>query len=722
MKKMTYTQYPTTYSPNVGGGGSGILGIIAAIASTAVAIVETVRRIVDKVKERKARESAPSLPYTGNTVDMVYNDNAGTWVSRMPITNMNNGGMNNMNYDVLQGLDNYDFGNTNMYNRNLPYGYGYDANKPDYIWSDKTLGQVPSTSQYVPFESRIGFDPVPYLKSMNSYVALMDPYYPYRSTNLFTKYDGIAPPPDDSYLKDPNAGILYKDLKNHFTRRDYNPYEPARPFATYNPNSINANDPRANPYNMTQEQINGIVNRSNYYKDYILNINKVGAPNNIDNPWNLLGGPSYTGPDGKLYIRQVPPQLDYHPRREFLSSGRTKPYPTLGGEVFGRSIYNGFDFATMNQPNNYNNISTGGNGYMAMYDSRNYGVDPLAPPLMSIPYIRNAVQKEMEENARKQMAPTQPYESCFSTPQQNQNIGLKDPNMFANPYSKSIQNQIDRSQLLMDPKFGMMPNDGSPDDKFARLLQIQPPGTPMTPQQEIRSQMAMNQMYGMNNVNPLNQMCSVLGPNTHVGLSRQGYNNNTPQAGTYIPNASMYTMQNQMAAMRQRMNGGGVFVDEPRMMGNMNYGMNYGMNNTMNMNGGLQHASGDAGYGMSPQQPQQPVQQSPWSQMNMNQMGNQMPAEPQMGMGHVNNQQPVSMGSLFGDPGQQVMAKPTPQSMTQTVPQNQTSSEKYGGMNESDLVAHLSMMQNGDTPTDNDINQPENPTNPDAIAHRLWGI
>lgn len=688
-------------------GPSGV-GIVATVTTVIVAIVEAVRKIIDMVRERKQNNPPPQLPCRGNTVDMVYNDNTGRWVTNMPITNMNvtpmryignnnYGGMNNMfEYDVFQGSDLYDTPNTNMFNRNLPYGYGYNPNKPDYIWQDRTLGQVPSTTEYVPFESRTGFDPVPWLKASNSYVATMDPYYPYRNSNLFIKYDNVDPPKDDSYLKDPTAGMLYKDLQNHFQRRDFNPYEPSRPFATYNPNSINANDPAANPYGMTQEQINGMVNRSNYYKDYILNINKsntFGAPNDIDNPYNLLGGPSYVGPDGKLYIRSVPKQPEYHARREFLAAGREKPYPTLGGEVFGRSMYNGFDFQTMNNPNTgYNTILTG--GINDMYDSRRYGVDPPAPDLMSLPYVQSYIQKQQMEQQRKQITPVQPYASSFAEPVQKSI--LQNPYNYANPYSRSIQNNIDRSQLMIDPKCGMDLNDASPDDKIAMLLQIQPgTNTPVYPQ--MRS-----------NVNPMQQTCSVLGPNTHAGMMRQGMNNyGANQAGTYIPNASIYGMQQQMNMMRQRMNNGSVFVDEPSgMMNNANN--TYGMS-PQNITQGIQNINANQAYGM----PQM-------NQMNQNQM-NSMNQNPNMGMGmnHVNpnmntmNNQP-SINSIFGDTsGQQT-------NVTQASP----SPDKYDGMTNEQLLATLQGMRNGSIPTENDpeIKQPTNAKSPDEIASKLFGI
>lgn len=695
------------------------VGLIATVTSVIVAVVEAVRKIIDMVKERKRENPTPQLPCRGNTIDMVYNDNTGRWITSMPITNMNTnpmryignntfGGMNKMfEYDVWQGSDLYDTPNTNMYNRNLPYGYGYNPNKPDYIWQDRTLGQVPSTTEYTPFESRTGFDPVPWLKAQNSYVATMDPYYPYRNSNLFIKYDNVDPPKDDSYLKDPNAGILYKDLQKHFQRRDFNPYEPSRPFATYNPNSINANDPAANPYGMTQEQINGMVNRANYYKDLMLNINKsnpFGAPNDIDNPYNLLGGPSYVGPDGNLYIRSVPPQPEYHARREFLASGRTKPYPTLGGEVFGRSMYNGFDFQTMNKPNNsYNTILTG--GIQDMYDSRRYGVDPAAPPIMSIPYVQNYIRKQQAEQQQKQMTPINPYADCFSQP--TQKPILQSPYVYANPYSRSIQNQIDRSQLMIDPTCGMDLNDGDPNDKLAMLLQLQPNGGNMSPQQEMRNQMIMNSMYGNNrNSDPYANTSSILGPNTHAGMMRQSMNNyGANQAGTYIPNASVYGMQQQMQMMRQGMNNGSVFCDNRAGMM---------MNQQQNIAQNIQNMNANMNYGMSqPQNVQQQPQQNMNYGMNVPQQQNMNTNVGMMNMPQQNTQQP-SINSIFGDNSGQ-----TSQVATAT-----PDKDVYDGMTNEQLIAYMQGIQNGDIETTKspEIRQATNAKSPDELARKLFDI
>ena len=168
---MTYTQ-----SPGIG----GIAGIVAGIATIVVAVVKIVRKVIDSIKNRHQQDPPqPMIPCNGNVIDMTYCDNTGRWACNMPITNINpmriNGGNRMFEYDVFQGSDYYDTPNTNMYNRNLPYGYGYNPNKPDYIWQDKTLGQVPSTTEYVPFEARTGFDPVPWMKASNSYVNTMDP-------------------------------------------------------------------------------------------------------------------------------------------------------------------------------------------------------------------------------------------------------------------------------------------------------------------------------------------------------------------------------------------------------------------------------------------------------------------------------------------------------------------------------------------------------------------
>ena len=692
---MTYTE-----TPSVG----GTVGLIATITTVVVTVINVVKKLIDSIRQRRHETNPPQpmIPCNGNVVDMTYCDNTGRWAYRMPITNINpmyiNGGNRMFEYDVFQGSDYYDTPNSNMYNRNLPYGYGYNPNKPDYIWQDKTLGQVPSTCEWVPFESRTGFDPVPWLKASNSYVNTMDPYYPYRSTNQFIKYDNVDPPKDDSYLKDPTAGMLFKDLKNHFQRRDYNPYEPARPFATYNPNSINANDPAMNPYNMTQEQINGMVNRSNYYKDYILNITKgntFGAPNDIDNPYNLLGGPSYVGPDGQLHIRQVPPQPEYHARREFLASGRTKPYPTVGGEVFGRSMYHGFDFQTMNQPDmGYNRVLTGGTE--DMYESRRY-TDPIAPALMSIPYIQSYVRKQQAEQARQKMGNPDPYASSFAQPVQKP--ALQNPNMYANPYARSIQNQIDRSQLLIDPKAGMMLNDGDPNDRLAMLMNIQPANMTMTPQQELQNQMMMNALYyGTNNqqTNPY-MSGSILG-NTHAGMLRGGMQHvNMNQMNTnygmnmntnYGMNASYgmsMPMQTQMNMMNQ--NNGSVFTDEANIRSMMNYGkpMNNMPQNAQNAN---------ASYGMPPQNPN----------MN-NQMNNQMTQTNAANTANI-------FGDMNMDGSTRVMGNPN------SVP------EADRGLSREQIADMMFKMQAGEIPTDDvpEIREPEKPKSPDELASKLFDL
>ena len=709
---MTYTETPTV---------GGTMGLIATITTIAVAVINVVKNIIDSIRQRRQQQSPPqpAIPCNGNVVDMTYCDNTGRWAYRMPITNVNpmyiNGGNRMFEYDVFQGSDYYDTPNTNMYNRNLPYGYGYNPNKPDYIWQDKTLGQVPSTTEYVPFEARTGFDPVPWLKASNSYVNTMDPYYPYRSTNQFIKYDGVDPPKDDSYLKDPTAGMLFKDLKNHFQRRDFNPYEPSRPFATYNPYSINANDPAANPYNMTQEQINGMVNRSNYYKDYILNITKgntFGAPNDIDNPFNLLGGPSYVGPDGKLHIRQVPPQPEYHARREFLASGRTKPYPTVGGEVFGRSMYHGFDFQTMNRPDlGYNRVLTGGTE--DMYESRRY-TDPVAPALMSIPFVQSYIRKQQADQARQKMGNPDPYASSFAQPVQKPI--LQSPYAFANPYARSIQNQIDRSQLMIDPKMGMDFNDGDPNDRLAMLMNIQPANMTMTPQQELQNQMMMNALYNGTNPNQMNpyNTGSILG-NTHAGMLRGGmqhvnmnYGRPMNQMNPMNANA-MYGMnpnmvygmnnmnnanaaygmpQNQMNMMRNNMNGGSLFTEESNIRSMMNYGKPAN-----------QMSNADAMYGMNPNM----VNQMQNQQQNQNAMNSQQ-------------QMNTSISDVFGDTANdnssKVMGNPNA-----VAPADR-------GLSQEEILINMMKMQNGEIPTDDipEIREPEKPKSPDELASKLFDL
>lgn len=709
--------------------GGGIAGIIATIASVVVTVVEVVRNVIKHIREHKQKtQMRPPLPHNGNVIDMTYNDSSGRWNVRMPITHVNpnyiNGGMHNMyEYDVTQGINYIDTPETSsIYNRNLPYGYGYDPNKRDYIWQDKTLGQVPSTTEYVPFEARTGFDPTDWLKRMNSYVSTMEPYYPYRNKNLFIKYTDVEPPKDDSYLKDPFAGIQFKNLQNHFERRQFNPYEPSRPFATYDTNSINANDPAVNPYEMTQEQINGMVNRSNYYKDYILNINRMnpfGAPNDIDNPYNLLGGPSYVGADGQLHIRQVPPQPEYHARREFLNSGREKPYPTIGGEAFGRSMYHGFDFYTMNQPNMvYNNIPN--SGPTNMYDTATPN-DPIAPPLMSIPFIRNYIQKQKNEEARQKIGNPDPYAAAFSQP--TQKPVLQDPNNYANPYSMSIQNQIDRSKLMIDPKCGMVLNNGDPNDPLAMLLSIQPAGQPITPQQEMRNQVALQQLYNMQMGYPQSQQPnpynfgSVLGGPTHVGLMRQGvapmmygYQNNqqsqynqygmyNQHANTYgmpqqNPQQQMYQQQPQMAHYGQQTNS--VFTDEATIRSMANYGMSPNQVNQYNNS-----------YGMpQPQQnPQQQSQQQP--QVNTRSMIN-----PQS-LGYP--QQQTSVNDIFGDKSDnsnRVVGNPLPEAR-----------DVEEGLTQDEILDIMLKADRGELDTTPvEFKEPERPKSPDQLAAKLFNL
>lgn len=753
---MYYTGQPTQTSTG------GAIGIIAAITSIAVTVIEAVRKLIKMIKERNNEPPKPMLPCNGNTVDMVYNDNTGTWVSRMPIThtsnpincigNINNGGnkMSEFQYDCFGQLGNYDLGNTNMYNRNLPYGYGYNPNKRDYVWQDKTLGQCPSTTEWTPFEARTSFDPVPWLKAANSYVnATMDPYYPYRNTQLWTKYDGVDPPKDDSYLKDPYAGILYKNLENHYERRQYNPYEPSRPFATYDPNSIRANDPAANPYGMTQEQINGIVNRTNFFKDYILNIKQMGAPNNIDDPYKLLGGPSYVGPDGQLHIRQVPQQLDFHPRREFLDDRFDKPYPTYGGEVFGRGMYPGLDFRTMNQPfAGYNRVLTG--GIEDMYDSRQ-ATDPIAPDILSIPFIRNEIERQQREQQMKTMRPTDPTAKFFSDSNSNTNKpGLLDPHQFANPYSKQLINQIDRSKLTLDPTCGMMLNDGSPDDKFAMLMNMTPNGM-VNPMPMLNNMMGINPnanpLYNMNamnaNYNPVQNMTSVLGPNTHAGLMRQGagalnvptINTNPPMMNGMMgmnPNMNMYGMNpnynmNQNNGMSNAMM---MYGKTPQQM-NLQYGMSQmqpqQMAHVPNNTGGPSLFSNEhmmqsmANYGKSPQ-PQQQMNPQQYQTMNMPNMN------PNANMGNMNisglfdnnlsqqqmniNSQPT-MNDIFkdGEIGEQVAAHPVTDHP-----------DAYKGMNDNQLLRTIIGMRDGLISTEDEtkINVPKRTKTPDQLAAKFF--
>lgn len=606
---MTYVGEPMTMF-----GG----GIIAALASVFVAIFEIGERIVNYFKgKKKEKELAASQQITLNydpgsdsyrykvydnnlVVDQPHNYTKFKGVDRM----------SNFNYDVFGSIQNPDMPVASNIRNYIPYGQGYDPNKQDYLWKDKTIGQCPTMSEYIPLSARQNmFDPTDYLRQSNSYVN-GDLYYPYQRNNVMI--DIPMPNFNEEYTKDPYAGIIYKNLQNRFDRRTYNPWEPARPFATYDPRTINANDPNHNPYGWSQAMINGMVNRTNYYKDYILNIaeNPFGVPN--DDPYKELGGPSYVGPDGRLYIHPMQDQYPHeHLTRNFL--GKNVPYPTKGPEWFGWNPY-GIQNNIMNQNTyGYNNISNG--GVSVMSETRRNMVGPgdyVAPNLADDPYIRELQRRQdMNRNSNIRYGNDENmnaalYSKC-QTYQPNRN--LMNPNAFANPYANSVQNHIDKGSLVIDPKFGMDINSNDPNaSMFASLLNMTPQQAaavaqgasmpqyqnngPMWSQYQPNYAQQSYPNYGYQQQYQQPELQSCLGPNVYAGM----------------PGNNMVMRQKVSAFNMDRQHNAG------RYMPNAGYGMNpnygYGMNNPAGRQSVFVNeqknysypTSSNSNYGMSPNQ------------------------------------------------------------------------------------------------------------------------
>lgn len=457
--------------------------ILAGIIAATTAIIEITRRIIDSIKSSKSENNNQKM-IESKPIDLYYNPLTDSYQYKAYPNTMNcvnaidtnnyYGGMNHMNnftYDVYQSLQNPDAPVASNIRRYMPNDFGYDTNKRDYLWTNKTLGQVPSTSEYTPYSQRTMFDPVPFMRQSSSYVN--DVYYPYSNEDM--TYDFGIPKINEDYTKDPYAGIIYRNLENRWDRRQYNPYEPTRPFATYDPRSIDARNPDHNPFGWSQDFINGMVNRTNYYKDLILNVadNPFGVPNDADNPYKTMGGPSYVGPDGKLYIRPMPDGPKEHLTRNFLR--RDVPWPTKGPEWFGWNPY-GIQTSVFNPdgtPNYYNTTNNGGVNVMSETRRNQIGPnDYMAPNLGDNPYVAQ-YWKQQEE---KRHSYTNPMVNSMA----NESINSKtyviqpdpnkvDPNMFANPYSNDVQNIIDRSRLVINPAMGMDFNNGSPNDPNAKL-------------------------------------------------------------------------------------------------------------------------------------------------------------------------------------------------------------------------------------------------------------
>lgn len=573
---MAYYASPTTYqvSTTTNSGAGGFVGIIAAVVSAAVAVVEFIKIIADKIKQKK--EETNQQTFVGQPrYEMQYDPTSGLWKSvavypQQQVPALYNGG-NNMSttYDVYGG--NVDATYAGQYSNTLPYGYGYNPNAQDYVWTNSTLGQVPSATEYIPYSARGGFDTVGWLKASTPYLNYADPYYPYANHPQGVNY-GFNPPVPDDYLKNPNTG--YKDLLNHFNRRNFNPFEPARPFATYNTNSINAANTDVNPYGLSQDVINSMVNRSNYYTDYILNIGKDGmlsGPNNTGNPYDSLLGPSYIGSDGQLHIQPMSKEPDYHLTREFLEPNKQRNYPIIDGKSFGKSVYPTLDIASMNIPYiGYNTISSiGGNN--DMNNSRRYS-DPVAPPLGQVPIVNQLWYQQQNSQAN---AYVDPYANMYS--QQNQNNmqnPYNNPMLYNNPYSAALQPYVDHSKILIDPRQPSMNiNDNDPDARINRLLNMGPTGcTSNMMNSPYNYQMMAQGMNPQQYQNPQQQQMNY-GYNTQQqAQSNATYgmgNGQSAQGGystsaTYVPQG--LSGYGGYGGYNQPQNNGSVFVDEAPTM------------------------------------------------------------------------------------------------------------------------------------------------------------
>jgi len=629
-------------------------GIITTVISLIIAVINVSDRIIKYVKTKKDEESKRS---ENQPIELYYNPNTNSYQYKAYDNKLKyvNGGSkmnNNFAYDVYGSLMNPDMPVSDNSRRHMANNYGYDPNKRDYVWTNMTLGQVPSTSEYTPYGGRTMFDPTPFLRQTSSYVR--DPYYPYSNEDMSNNWS--MPKLNTEFDNDPYAGIIYRNFKNHWTRRTYNPYEPARPFATYDPHSINANDPNHNPFGWSQGVIDGMVNRTNYYKDYILNINRenpFGAPNDIDNPFNTMAGPSYIGPDGRMYTRPMPAEPEEHVTRNFLR--RDVPWMSKGPEWFGWNPY-GFGLSVFNSdgtPNYYNTNSNGGSFVNVMSNTRSQVMpgDTLAQPLGSDPYVSKYWQDI--ENARtsytRPMSNINLNEAVFSKCQTIQSDPNKmNPNMFTNPYSSAVQNHIDRSQLVINPQTGMDINNFSPNQPLAHdsnptidaLLNITPqqasaisqgapmPGTQNMPMyQQYQPQMTPNYNYSNYNYqnnypNYQNSYPNYSQPQYNYGYSQNQDINNYGgmQQSCLGPNVYAGIPGNDMV-MRQKFNAYNAQVNYQAPYQSASYGNDYGMNQGYNDrrqsmfvdnykydSPNYRSSTYNPNYGMNPQ-PQQPQPQ-----------------------------------------------------------------------------------------------------------------
>ena len=470
-EKMTYVGAPTT----------PIGSMIAGIAAVVTAVVEIVRHIADSFKMKKAENkmigtNPIDLQYNPMTKRYQYNNVSDNM--RFERINTNNGGMNNMSefkYDVYQSMRDPDMPATSNIRRYMPHDFGYDTNKTDYVWTNKKLGEVPSTSEYTPYSQRRMFDPIHYLNNASSYVNGV--YYPYSNQDMSAGYE--FPKFNDEYTKDPQAGIIYKNLENRMPRRVYNPYEPTRPFATYDPRTIDARNPDHNPFGWSQDFINGMVNRTNYYKDYLLNIspeNPFGAPNELDNPYKTMPGPSYVGPDGKMYTHPMPPEPKEHVTRNFLR--RDVPWITKGPEWFGWNPY-GISCTVFNPdgtPTYYNNPN-GGAIIMSQTRRNQIGPNDFQSNLGDNPYVANYWRKQeaAQQSYVNPMINNMAYEAvnnkCYTVQHDPTKI---DPMTVPNPRAASIQDRIDRSRVYINPASGYDINNESPNATLDSLMNLTP--------------------------------------------------------------------------------------------------------------------------------------------------------------------------------------------------------------------------------------------------------
>ena len=470
-EKMTYVGAPTT----------PIGSMIAGIAAVVTAVVEIVRHIADSFKMKKAENkmigtNPIDLQYNPMTKRYQYNNVSDNM--RFERINTNNGGMNNMSefkYDVYQSMRDPDMPATSNIRRYMPHDFGYDTNKTDYVWTNKKLGEVPSTSEYTPYSQRRMFDPIHYLNNASSYVNGV--YYPYSNQDMSAGYE--FPKFNDEYTKDPQAGIIYKNLENRMPLRVYNPYEPTRPFATYDPRTIDARNPDHNPFGWSQDFINGMVNRTNYYKDYLLNIspeNPFGAPNELDNPYKTMPGPSYVGPDGKMYTHPMPPEPKEHVTRNFLR--RDVPWITKGPEWFGWNPY-GISCTVFNPdgtPTYYNNPN-GGAIIMSQTRRNQIGPNDFQSNLGDNPYVANYWRKQdaAQQSYVNPMINNMAYEAvnnkCYTVQHDPTKI---DPMTVPNPRAASIQDRIDRSRVYINPASGYDINNESPNATLDSLMNLTP--------------------------------------------------------------------------------------------------------------------------------------------------------------------------------------------------------------------------------------------------------